>query len=78
MENEFRVKQKKSYNMMRMSYDITISLVILGMAVILLFAEQLHIEQLLDKENDFFRYFFGGLCVLYGGFRLYRGIKRNY
>lgn len=63
---------------MRMSYDITISLLILGMAVALLFAEQLHIEQLLDKENEFFRYFFGGLCVLYGGFRLYRGIKRDY
>ncbi len=63
---------------MRMSYDITISLIILGMAVALLFAEKLHIEQLLDKENEFFRYFFGGLCVLYGSFRLYRGIKRDY
>ncbi|MES2371820.1 MAG: hypothetical protein V4557_04515 [Bacteroidota bacterium] len=61
-----------------MSYDITISLIILGMAVALLFAEKLHIEQLLDKENEFFRYFFGGLCVLYGSFRLYRGIKRDY
>ena len=78
MENDFRVKQKKSYNLMRMSYDITISLLILGMAVLLLFAKQFNIEQLLDKENDFFRYFFGGLCVLYGGFRLYRGIKRDY
>jgi len=63
---------------MRMSYDITISLIILGMAVVLLFAEQLNIEQLLDEDNEFFRYFFGGLCVLYGSFRLYRGIKRDY
>jgi hypothetical protein len=51
---------------------------ILGMAVLLLFADKLNIEQLLDKENDFFRYFFGSLCLLYGGFRLYRGIKRDY
>lgn len=77
MENEFRGKQKKSYNLMRMSYDLTIAVLLLGMAVIMLFAEKLNIEQLLDKDNEFFRYFFGGLCLLYGGFRLYRGIKRN-
>lgn len=77
MENEFRAKQKKSYNLMRMSYDLTIAVLLLGMAVIMLFAEKLNIEQLLDKDNEFFRYFFGGLCLLYGGFRLYRGIKRN-
>lgn len=77
MENEFRAKQKKSYNLMRMSYDLTIAVLLLGMAVIMLFADKLNIEQLLDKDNEFFRYFFGGLCLLYGGFRLYRGIKRN-
>lgn len=77
MENEFRAKQKKSYNLMRMSYDLTIAVLLLGMAVIMLFADKLNIEQLLDKDNEFFRYFFGGLCLLYGSFRLYRGIKRN-
>jgi uncharacterized membrane protein len=77
MENEFRDKQKKSYNLMRMSYDLTIAVLLLGMAVIMLFADKLNVEQLLDKDNEFFRYFFGGLCLLYGGFRLYRGIKRN-
>ncbi|MBI2274247.1 MAG: hypothetical protein EPO58_14745 [Chitinophagaceae bacterium] len=60
-----------------MSYDLTIAILLLGMAVIMLFADRLNIEQLLDKDNEFFRYFFGGLCLLYGGFRLYRGVKRN-
>ncbi len=78
MENEYRAKQKKSYNLMRMSYDITISLLILGMAVVVLFAERWHIDALSSPDNAFFRYFFGGLCVLYGGFRLYRGIKHDY
>lgn len=77
MENDFRAKQKKSYNLMRMSYDLTIAILLLGMAVMMLFADKLNIEQLLDKDNEFFRYFFGSLCLLYGGFRLYRGIKRN-
>lgn len=62
---------------MRMAYDLTIATLLLGMAVIMLFADQLGIDQLTDKNNEFFRYFFGGLCLLYGSFRLYRGIKRN-
>lgn len=78
MENDFRSKQKKSYNLMRMSYDITIALLLLGMAVLMLFAEKLKIEQLAGKDNEFFRYFFGGLCLLYGSFRLYRGVKHDY
>jgi len=78
MENDFRVKEKKSYNVMKMTYDLTIAVLLLGMAVIMLFADKLKIEQLADKDNELFRYFFGGLCLLYGGFRLYRGIKRDY
>jgi uncharacterized membrane protein YfcA len=78
MENDFRVKQKKSYNVMRMSYDLTIAILLLGMATVMFFAAQLGIEQLTEKDNDFFRYFFGSLCLLYGSFRLYRGLKRNY
>ena len=78
MENDFRTKQKKSYNLMRKSYDITIAILLLGMAVLMLFAEKLKIEQLAGKDNEFFRYFFGGLCLLYGSFRLYRGVKHDY
>jgi hypothetical protein len=63
---------------MRMTYDITIAIILLGMSVIMLFADKLKIEQLTGKDNDLFRYFFGGLCLLYGSFRLYRGIKREY
>ena len=76
MENDYRVKQKKSYNVMRMTYDLTIAVLLLGMAVVMLFADKFNIEQLMEKDNEFFRYFFGGLCLLYGGFRLYRGFKR--
>ncbi len=78
MENDFKVKQKKSYNVMRMSYDFTIAIIILGVGVVMLFAEKFHIDQLSGEDNEFFRYFFGSLCLLYGGFRLYRGFKRDY
>lgn len=78
MENDFRATQKKAYSTMRMVYDVGIAVLLLGMAVVMFFADKMGLEQLADKDNEFFRYFFGGLCLLYGSFRLYRGIKRQY
>jgi hypothetical protein len=77
MEQDFREKQKKSYRMMRMIYDLSMAVFILGMAFILLLAEQLKIEQLM-LVDPMYRYLMGSVSVLYGGFRLYRGIKRDY
>jgi drug/metabolite transporter superfamily protein YnfA len=40
------------------------------------------VSGILGMEIEFppkpFSYIFGALCMLYGGFRIYRGIKRNY
>lgn len=33
---------------------------------------------LLDREPSSIDYFIGGLFVLYGGWRIYRGYKKNY
>jgi hypothetical protein len=77
MQESFKDRQQKSYTIMRMTYDLVMALLILGMAVVMLFAEKLKIEQIMAVD-DTFRYLFGGICVLYGGFRLYRGIKRDY
>lgn len=77
MELDFREKQRKSYRVMRMIYDLSMAVFILGMAFILLLAEQLKIEQLM-MIDPMYRYLMGSISVLYGGFRLYRGIKRDY
>jgi cell division protein FtsW (lipid II flippase) len=77
MEREFEQKKQKSYALMRMTYDLTMAVLFLAMAVVMLFAEQLNLEQFISVD-PLFRYMFGGICLLYGGFRLYRGIKRQY
>lgn len=77
MENNFETKRQKSYSVMRTTYDLTMALLFLAMAVVMLLAEKLNIQQFADVD-PLFRYFFGGICLLYGGFRLYRGIKRDY
>ncbi|MCX6298692.1 MAG: hypothetical protein NTY72_06320 [Bacteroidetes bacterium] len=77
MQESFRDKQQKSYTLMRMTYDLAMAVLILGMAVVMLFSERLKIDQISTIDATF-RYLFGGICILYGGFRLYRGIKRDY
>jgi hypothetical protein len=77
MATDFRERQQKSYRIMRMIYDLSMAVIILGTAVLLLLAEKLKIEQLLSVD-PMFRYLMGGVFLLYGGFRLYRGIKHDY
>ena len=77
MQESFRDKQQKSYTLMRMTYDLAMAVLILVMAVVMLFSERLKIDQISSIDATF-RYLFGGICILYGGFRLYRGIKRDY
>lgn len=77
MATDFRERQQKNYRIMRMIYDLSMAVIILGTAVLLLLAEKLKIEQLL-LIDPMFRYLMGSVFLLYGGFRLYRGIKRDY
>ncbi len=77
MENNFREKQRNSYLIMRMVYDFGVACLILAMAAAMFFAEKFNIQQIMEKDK-ILRYMFGSVCLLYGGFRLYRGIKRDY
>ncbi|GGH76367.1 hypothetical protein HNQ91_004389 [Filimonas zeae] len=78
MENELRHRQeKKGYASMRVVYDITMSILILGMGALMLLGTTLKITQI-SSLDPLMRYMFAGICFLYGGFRLYRGIRRDY
>ena len=52
------------------------AIVILGVAIVLLFGDVLHINQVQDID-PFLRYSFGAISLLYGSFRLYRGLKKS-
>lgn len=77
MNSSYEQKKNKSYAIMRMTYDLVMAALFLGMAAVMLFPSQLKVEQIISVD-PIFRYLFGGICLLYGGFRLYRGIKRDY
>lgn len=75
MQNELRERHKKTADNLRFMKDITMAILILGMAILLFFAPALGLNFELDKG---FRIALGVLFALYGAFRLYRGIKRDY
>jgi len=77
MENEFEKRRRKSYMAMRVIYDFTMAGIILAVAVILFFGDKFGLPLIPDLD-PFIRYGFGGLCFLYGSFRLYRGIRHDY
>lgn len=77
MNSDYKERQRKSYTIMRMIYDLTMAILLLGMAIVMLFAEKLNVDRFIEIDTSF-RYMFGAICLLYGSFRLYRGIKKDY
>ncbi len=75
MENNLRDKSQKGYNNFRRVYDMSMAVLFVGMGFAMFFLEKLHLNLVITEDTGF-RYFFGGICLLYGGFRLYRGIKQ--
>jgi len=72
-ENKFKGKQRTKLGVQAIS-DITRAVIILAVGITLLFGSLLKIDFVMQIDS-FLRYGFGGISLLYGGFRLYRGIK---
>ncbi len=74
---EEREKSERSYRFFRRIYDFSMSTLILGIGLLLLGAKYLKVDMVLNIDNDF-RLIFGTMCMLYGGFRLFRALKQDY
>jgi uncharacterized membrane protein len=75
--NNPREKSERSYRLFKSIYDFSMAALILGCAVLMLGAKWFKLEQVLNVDAEF-RTIFGGMCLLYGGFRLYRGFQKEY
>jgi hypothetical protein len=81
MENESRERQRKGYVLTRMIYDISVASIILLIGIVVLFGDKFKVQaitNIVSGMDPLMRYIFGGICFLYGGFRLYRGIRHEY
>jgi hypothetical protein len=75
MENEAPDRRKRGYVLRRAILDLGMGVIIFGFGVFFLIAPKLHYDFNIDEG---YRYIFSGLCLLYGGFRVYRGVQKNY
>ncbi len=60
---------------MRAIMDYGMGIIIFGFGLFFLFAPKLGVA---FEVEAFYRYFFAGMCLLYGAWRVYRGYKKNY
>jgi len=67
--------RKKAYELRRAILDYGMGVVIFILGIVILLAPKLGITVNLDEP---LRYAMGGLFLLYGGFRIYRGRQKNY
>lgn len=75
MENTQRNNREKSFKVMRLMYDLTMGLLMLSLGAAIVLADRLGFAQVLDWSKEM-RYFVGIIFCLYGGFRIYRGVKQ--
>jgi len=75
MAADFEDKRRKAYQSRRSVMDMGMGVLIAGFGVFFAIADQLKID---FGVEPLFRYIFSGLCLIYGGFRIYRGYKKNY
>lgn len=81
MINDFKERQRKNAAVARTIYNFSFGIIVLVVGLIMLFLNQINSDTLnayLGYMDPLLRYLFGGLCLLYGGFRLYRGIKKDF
>ncbi len=75
MENKDPDRRTKGYILMRAIMDYGMGIIIFCIGIFFLLAPKLGVS--FEIEN-FYRYFFSGLCLIYGAWRVYRGYKKNY
>jgi hypothetical protein len=67
----------KGYILMRSIMDFGMGILWTSMGIFLLFIKYFNTELQLRFDDPAMK-IFGGVCILYGGFRIYRGYKKNY
>ncbi|HKH62169.1 MAG TPA: hypothetical protein VKA49_15110 [Flavitalea sp.] len=74
--DDLELKRRRAYANRRSIMDIGMGFIYAAMGGFFLLSKQFGI--VIEFPPEPFNYLFGGLCLLYGGFRIYRGFKKNY
>jgi hypothetical protein len=66
----------RRYANMKSLMDIGMGIIYLGVGLVILFARKIHLVT--DFTDSTVGKIFAGLVILYGGWRIYRGLKKDY
>lgn len=69
-------QRDKRYAMMRSIKDYGMGVLYLAVAAFMFYPKIVGLDP--EGLDPLFRYIFGGTCLLYGGWRVYRGYKKDY
>jgi hypothetical protein len=69
-------KKTRRYILMRSITDLGMGIIYIGVGVIILFAKQLNLYS--DFAGGTLAKIFAVVIIIYGGWRVFRGIKKNY
>ena len=76
MAEDAKDGRRKGYVLMRSLMDIGFGILYLAVGLFVLFGKKFGFTgPVFDPP---FVYFFAGICIAYGSFRIYRGVKKNY
>lgn len=79
LNEKYREQHQKRYVNMRAIKDFVMAIIILSVGLIMFFGRKFPALQNFFAERDpLLLYIFGGLCLVYGIFRLYIALKRKY
>ena len=68
--------RSKNYILMRTLMDIGMGIIYIGVSLFIIFAKRFGFTGAFFDPP--FNYLFAGICIAYGSFRIYRGVKKNY
>jgi threonine/homoserine/homoserine lactone efflux protein len=78
MIEDFQDKQRQQGARVRSVMDYVMGIIFFLIGLYFLFYRQLGIKMILNREPSNIDYIIGGLFILYGSWRIYRGYKKNY
>jgi len=77
MFEEYEKRKRRQITSMKSLLDYGMGVIFLLVGFFFLFNEKFNFH-ISDKSSSGFEKVFGGMCILYASWRIYRGYKKNY
>ena len=76
MQEDPQDGRTRNYILMRTLIDVGMGIIYIAVALFIIFAKKFGFDS--SVFDPPFSYIFAGICIAYGSFRIYRGVKKNY